>query len=243
MKLSEIFYSLQGEGKRTGFPSFFVRTNYCNLRCSFEGGNKYDTPYTSWEPDDEKNTGEMKVDAVLEEYRKYSCRDVVITGGEPVIQPDELYDLCFGLKKINEDIFITIETNGTQVSDFVYYSDLISLSPKLATSVPYGTEHEKMHDGKRINYEALKDYQRKNDEGIIDIQWKFVITSEKDMEEILLLQKEVGFHNKDVFLMPEGISEKQIKSRRAMVAELCKKHGMNYTDRMHILIWGHKRGV
>lgn len=243
MKISELFYSIQGEGKRSGFPSFFVRTNFCNLRCKFESGNLCDTPYTSWEPEDPSNAGEISVEDIIAGYKRHELCDVVITGGEPAMQADELYDLCFGIKKINEDINITIETNGTMVSDFVYYLDLVSISPKLGSSTPFGTEHEKMHTQNRINIDVLKDYHRMQDEGIIDLQWKFVINTEKDMDEILELKNKIGFSDKDIYLMPEGITEEELKIRRPMVAELCKKYKVKYSDRLHILIWGNKRGV
>lgn len=254
MNISELFYSIQGEGKRMGYPSFFIRTNLCNLRCQFQSGNLCDTPYTSWNFSDEKNIGEMKIEDILTEYKKYYPAEIVITGGEPTIQTKELNLLCSQIKKINassfpksslgmHDIFITLETNGTFIDDYVNNIDLVSLSPKLTSSIPLGTEFASAHDKHRINYEVLKEYIKMHEEGKIDIQWKFVITGDDDLEEILELQKEIGFKNNDVFLMPEGISEEDLSKKRLMVVELCKEHHFNYTDRLHILIWGNKRGV
>ena len=243
MKISELFYSIQGEGKRTGSPSFFIRTNYCNLRCKFPGGNLCDTSYTSWFPDDEKNTGDVEIDYILNEYRNAGCRDVVITGGEPTMYPEELALLCSELKRISDDIFITIETNGTNIGDFVDSSDLISISPKLFSSVPFDTEFEKMHMKNRINAEVLKKYNIRKQNNKTDIQWKFVYTGEKDIEEILELQSLIGFENKDIYLMPEGITEEDLKKKRVETIDVCKKNKFNYTDRIHILIWGNRRGT
>lgn len=202
-----------------------------------------DTSYTSWFPDDEKNIGDVEIDYILKEYLKAGCRDVVITGGEPTMYPEELALLCSELKRISNDIFITIETNGTSIGDFVNSSDLISISPKLTSSVPFDTEFEKMHEKNRINAEVLRNYNIRKQNNKTDIQWKFVYTGEKDIEEILKLQTLIGFENKDIYLMPEGITEEDIKKKRIETIDVCKKNKFNYTDRLHILIWGNKRGT
>ncbi|MCU0373451.1 MAG: DUF3108 domain-containing protein, partial [Ignavibacteria bacterium] len=125
MKISEIFYSIQGEGKRSGVPSVFIRTNFCNLRCKFTSGNLCDTAYTSWNPDDKYNRGIMSVDEIFEECRKYSVKEAVITGGEPAMQFEELTELC---KRLREDgYYITIETNGTILGGFADFIDLMSV--------------------------------------------------------------------------------------------------------------------
>jgi len=243
MKISELFYSIQGEGKRAGKPSFFIRTNHCNLRCQFAGGNLCDTAYTSWYPDDEKNIGDIPVEKIIGEYLKHNCIDVVITGGEPSMFTDDLTLLCSELKRINPECVITIETNGTIFGRYVELADLISISPKLKSSIPTGTPYEKMHVNNRINIESFRNFNELHNKNLIDIQWKFVVTSEEDLNEILELQKEIGFKNRDVYLMPEGVSEEELNNKRLNVIELCKKHQFNYTDRLHVIIWGNKRGV
>ena len=243
MKISELFYSIQGEGKRTGVPSFFIRTNFCNLRCKFSSGNLCDTSYTSWFPDDKKNLGEMGVEEILNEYRKFNCRDIVISGGEPTMYLNELAELCSGIKNIDRNIFITIETNGTDIGDFVNDADLISISPKLSSSIPFGTEYEKMHERNRMNIEAFKSYNDLKTKNLIDIQWKFVYCTDDDVKEIKELQMSAGFKDDDVYLMPEGISEEDLKRNRLITINACIKNNFNYTDRIHILAWGNKRGI
>lgn len=243
MEISELFYSVQGEGRRTGVPSFFIRTNHCNLRCKFSGGNYCDTSYTSWFASNEKGLGDLSIDSIINEYKKYSCRDVVITGGEPTMQSEDLKLLCIGLKNTAVNPYITLETNGTFIDDFVDYVDLISVSPKLKTSVPSGTPEEIAHEKNRINISVLTKINNYHRDKITDVQWKFVVTSEDDIKEILELQKKTGFSKNDIYLMPEGINEEQLKQKRQWTIELCKKYGFNYTDRLHILIWGNKRGV
>ncbi len=79
MRISEIFYSIQGEGRLLGVPSVFIRTSGCNLRCRW-----CDTPYTSWQPEGKA----WSVKKILGEIAKYPTRHVVITGGEPLLAPD-----------------------------------------------------------------------------------------------------------------------------------------------------------
>ena len=103
MKYSEIFYSIQGEGQLVGLPSVFFRTSYCNLRCIW-----CDTPYTSWQPENKDISVEDAVSAIL----AYNCQQVVITGGEPFLQPQALLILCQQLQQ--NGLHITIETNGVR---------------------------------------------------------------------------------------------------------------------------------
>jgi 7-carboxy-7-deazaguanine synthase len=241
MNISEIFYSIQGEGKRSGFPSFFIRTNFCNLRCQFPHG-LCDTPYTSWRPYDKKNKGKMETEKLIEEYKKYNSTDVVITGGEPAIQKAELAELCRELKNLNKNIFITLETNGTIFDSFADYIDLVSISPKLKSSIPYGTKFEDMHNNARYNFDALQKFIVYQNEGKTDIQWKFVFSGEEDMSEILDLQDVLGIKNSDIFLMPEGNTKSAVAETRKAAVEAALRHNFNYTERLQILLWGNQRG-
>src|SRR3954466_5525232 len=101
MRIAEIFYSIQGEGRLAGVPSVFIRTSGCNLRCVW-----CDTPYTSWEPEGE----EMELDAIVAQAKSHPARHAVLTGGEPMISPD-IEELSGRLKA--EDFHITIETAAT----------------------------------------------------------------------------------------------------------------------------------
>src|SRR5436189_469224 len=101
MKLAELFYSIQGEGKLSGVPSVFVRASGCNLRCVW-----CDTPYASWDPEGE----EMSIGAILERIEAHGARHVVITGGEPMMMAD-MEQLCEELSQ--REKHITIETAGT----------------------------------------------------------------------------------------------------------------------------------
>src|SRR3954466_11415865 len=101
MRIAEIFYSIQGEGRLAGVPSVFIRTSGCNLRCVW-----CDTPYTSWEPEGQEKT----LDGIVAEAKSYPARHAVITGGEPLLAL-EIQDLTERLK--SESFHITIETAAT----------------------------------------------------------------------------------------------------------------------------------
>src|SRR5258708_5450135 len=126
MKLSELFYSVQGEGKLVGVPSVFVRASGCNLRCVW-----CDTPYASWSPEGE----EIAVAEIVARVREHGAGHVVITGGEPMIMPD-IVELCAALRA--EGRHITIETAATVYKPVA--ADLASLSPKLSNSTPHDRE-------------------------------------------------------------------------------------------------------
>lgn len=229
MLISEIFYSIQGEGKLAGVPSIFVRVSGCNLRCTW-----CDTPYASWEPQGR----EMTIDAILAEVESFNCRHVVLTGGEPVIMP-EIELLCEALEQ--RRYHLTIETAATVYKPI--RADLLSLSPKLANSTPLqrdGGKYAANHDKQRINLAAIQQFIERAKE----FQLKFVVTGEQDMDEILeLLQPLKGWSPADVLLMPEGIDATTLIAAGPRVADLCKVHGFRFCPRLHVELYGNRRGV
>ena len=225
MKYSEIFYSIQGEGQLIGYPSVFFRTSYCNLRCIW-----CDTPYTSWEPEDKDISVEDAVDAKL----AHNCKQVVITGGEPFMQPKDLTILCHRLRQNGKHI--TIETNGTLFERVE--ADLLSISPKLENSNPSEFNHHfKQHQRNRINQEVLRQFL-----DYYNCQLKFVVETERDLFEIHQLETEMQIPTSIIVLMPQGITNDQIQERQNWVVETCKKYGYRYSPRLHVDIWGDTRG-
>ena len=105
MLISEIFYSLQGEGELTGLPSVFVRTSGCNLRCTW-----CDTPYASWNPEG----AQQSIEDIVAEVQRHPTRHVVLTGGEPMIAP-QIRELAAELKLLG--YHVTIETAATIAPD------------------------------------------------------------------------------------------------------------------------------
>jgi 7-carboxy-7-deazaguanine synthase len=227
MKISEIFYSIQGEGMLTGVPSVFVRTSGCNLRCVW-----CDTPYTSWSPEGE----DMPVAEILELVREHPARHAVVTGGEPMIAPG-IVELTEGIRRLG--LHVTVETAGT-----VYHQvacDLMSISPKLENSTPFEREGGKwvaQHERLRYQPEVLKQLMAK-----YEYQLKFVVAAPEDMPEIAKMLEEIQADRSRVVLMPEGTTPEVIRERAPWLTEICKREGFRYGPRLHIDLWGNRRGV
>jgi len=227
MKISEIFYSIQGEGILAGVPSVFIRTSGCNLRCTW-----CDTPYTSWKPEGYQ----MMYGPMLTEIRRHWCGHVVLTGGEPMILPD-IVELTQKIKEIDQHI--TIETAGTMYQNVI--CDLMSISPKLSNSTPYDREegiYAEKHEELRYQPEVLKQLISE-----YNYQLKFVISSVDDVREAREMVRELGVERDRVLLMPEGTTREVINERARWLVEVCKDFGYRYCPRLHIDIWGNKRGV
>src|SRR5512139_1018185 len=106
----EIFYSIQGEGANIGRPAVFLRLGLCNLHCSW-CDTRYTWDWQSFNP--QEQLLEISCEEAAREILKHNCRYVVITGGEPLIQQEQLRPLCEDLKSRGFDI--EFETNGTLV--------------------------------------------------------------------------------------------------------------------------------
>lgn len=225
--ISEIFYSIQGEGILAGTPSVFVRTSGCNLRCVW-----CDTPYTSWEPEGEHRT----VDSILSETQRYPVRHVVLTGGEPMIAP-EIVELTHRLREAG--LHITVETAGTVFAPVA--CDLMSISPKLSNSTPRerdGGRWTAAHERLRIQPEVLRRLMAE-----YDYQLKFVVERPEDMGEIHELLARLGADRMKVVLMPEGMEREALRERGIWLAEICKRDGFRFSPRLHIELYGNRRGV
>jgi 7-carboxy-7-deazaguanine synthase len=220
LKIAEIFYSVQGEGTLVGVPSVFVRTSGCNLRCAW-----CDTPYTSWHPEGD----ERSVESIAEEVEGHGASHVVVTGGEPMIAPDigELTRRLAG--------HLTVETAGTVDADV--RCDLMSISPKLANSTPegrWGPQHERL----RHQPEVLKSLMRR-----FPYQLKFVIARAEDIAEVRAIVQETSADEERVVLMPEGVDPQILAERAKWLIEICKQEGFRFSPRLHIDIWGNRRGI
>jgi 7-carboxy-7-deazaguanine synthase len=171
----------------------------------------------------------------------------MITGGGPTLHRELLKELCKIGKFYKHNV--TIETEG---SEFVQtMADCISLSPKLSNSTPRpGTwmpyanrevteKDKKQHEKWRCNYTAMRQLIDNHE----DYQLKPVISSEKDLKEVKKLQEILEVPNEMVWLMPEGLVPGQLDDRRVWLMELCAEEGYNFTDRLHIIAYGDKRGV
>jgi 7-carboxy-7-deazaguanine synthase len=228
MRIAEIFYSVQGEGILVGVPSAFVRTSGCPLRCGW-----CDSPYTSWEP-----TGEtMSVPEIIARLAEFPTRHVVVTGGEPVVAAG-IEELCANLRAAG--YHITLETAAVAFKPLP--CDLFSLSPKLASSTPHqrdGGRHALRHDQQRLRPDVIRAFLAHG-----GCQLKFVIDRPDDIDEVLaLLALLPPIDPGSVLLMPQGVTHEELGSRGPWVAELCKKHGFRFCPRLHIELYGNRRGT
>jgi 7-carboxy-7-deazaguanine synthase len=221
--IAELFYSLQGEGALVGVPSFFIRTSGCNLRCAW-----CDTPYASWNPEGT----DLPLEQILDEAAAYPTRHVVVTGGEPLIQP-EIVPLTERLRA--RGLHITIETAGTVFEPVA--CDLMSISPKLANSTPqspWAARHEELRFRPHVLADLMARYE---------YQLKFVIAAPDDALEARRMVEVTGADPAKVFLMPEGTDPETLRRRGAWLAEICKQEGYRFSPRLHIELWGGVRGV
>ncbi len=238
----EIFYTIQGEGKNLGLPSVFVRLSLCNLYCIW-----CDTDYTwNWENtnfahhNDEKEGYQkfrksdyiirLTTSEILNEVLQYNCKNIVLTGGEPLVQHKPLTELAKLLK--NEGKHIEIETNGTIIPnrELDSFLDQYNVSIKLSNS--------KVETAERIVPTAISFFAQTEKSN-----FKFVIDSQGDLNEVLSIVQSYNIPHEYVYLMPQGTSPEALNMKQQWIIEICKQQGFNYTDRLHIHVYGSKRGV
>lgn len=232
LSVSETFTSIQGEGKLTGVPSYFVRVAGCNLRCAW-----CDTPYASWAPEG----GPRDIGEIVRDARASGVRHAVLTGGEPMIFPQS-EPLTGALR--DAGLHVTIETAGTVFREVA--CDLMSISPKLSNSTPREEDPRdptgvwrRRHEERRINLDVLQalidDYPER--------QLKFVVRAPADLTEIdALLARLRAWSRSDIMLMPEGVTV-PTPDRVAWVVAECVQRGWRYCHRLHIELFGNRRGT
>lgn len=264
----EMFVSIQGEGRFTGYPSLFVRLGGCNLRCVF-GNSRCDTPYSSFELDKPICTTVKEAVAKAESLLMANphVEHIVITGGEPMLYKDAIKEFLDG--DLGGKV-ITIETNGTLPALMTWENsnecevgvDLWSVSPKLSTSVDKNLKYltpemRDNHDRIRINIDNLASYydsMKATQEEIAEsatLQFKFVYSGPDSVTEIENILEQIAVKTNTrvewlseyVMLMPEGTTNDQLSAISQECAQVCINKGWTFCDRLHIRIWGDKRGV
>ncbi|MCK4873723.1 MAG: 7-carboxy-7-deazaguanine synthase QueE [Phycisphaerales bacterium] len=229
LSVADSFLSIQGEGKLSGVPSWFIRVSGCNLSCTW-----CDTPHASW-----KARGATRsVDDLVTEAARSGVRHVVITGGEPMLFP-AVAQLTAKLRE--GGLHVTLETAGTVDRDI--HVDLMSISPKLANSTPWVREdgrHAVEHEAQRMRPDILRALMQRGD----DLQLKFVVQYPSDVQEIeRVLDLLPGCQREDVLLMPEGVDGDPSPALRKLIVSACLSHGWRYCDRLHIRLFGNRRGM
>jgi 7-carboxy-7-deazaguanine synthase len=237
--ISEIFYSLQGEGRYTGRPSVFVRFGGCNLRCEGFGG-RCDSFYAvdgeykeSW-----KKQGAASLIADYKEIAPFLGVDTVITGGEPTLwfrDPDFMEFASFLTASGSQ---VTVETNGTKKIDFgfePYRGFVYALSVKLSNS------GENKSD--RIAKDAINHYLQNSNYFFKFVLDREFVESGRAKAEIDEIKSEFALTRQNIYCMPLGASKEELLLNARSVFEFCAKEGYCYSDRLHIRIYDKKRGV
>jgi len=240
----EIFHTIQGEGKNMGKPSLFIRLSLCNLYCRW-----CDTDYTwNWQgtkfvhdndnlPDYKKYSKDHLIlllsdEELLEKVTPINCRNIVITGGEPLVQQKELRSFLAKLKTHNPAYHIEFETNGTLKP----LPALDALADQYNVSIKLSNSNVTPED--RLNPEAIQFFAASPKSN-----FKFVVDTADDINEVLQLIREYNIDPATVYLMPQGRSIESLKQKENWLVDICKTYNFNYTDRLHIHIWGNKRGI
>ena len=225
MQVNEIFKSIQGEGPNFGKPAIFLRTAQCNLKCTW-----CDTKYTwDWDHYDfKKEVIEMTIDEIKEKILDLEIKHLVITGGEPLLQQDDLADLLSFLKP---DFYVEIETNCTILPNKML-TDLVdqwNVSPKTENS---GNPLELYENNECYYFFANKH----------NCFFKYVVENESDIPEIKKFVTKYSIPEKRVQLMTQASTKEEIHSREKDISELAKLHHFSFSPRLHVAMWGAQRG-
>lgn len=204
MKINEYFESIQGEGRYTGIPMLFIRTSGCTRACSF-----CDTKYHT-------NGKEMSKDELLELLKKTNQEIICFTGGEPLLQLEEIESIQLGLPD-NTLKYFHIETNGDLLKeDDLVWFDYLGVSPKTKEVA------ERVSDLlSRINRE----------------RWDIKVVTDLETTGVDILEYATC-------LMPLTTYNKE-KDLEIMkkVWQYCVEHKLRYSPRLQNLIYGKKKGV
>jgi 7-carboxy-7-deazaguanine synthase len=228
MRIVEIYRSVQGEGLLTGASSVFVRASGCNLRCWF-----CDTPYASWRPEGR----DMSVDEIVAQVEEWDAQHVVVTGGEPMLFA-ELIPLCKTLRAIGRHV--TIETAGTL--HLPVECDLMSISPKFASSAPDAVRHahwHRRHERERHRPDVIRRLIAE-----FEYQIKFVVDSHNDLNAVgSYLAAFPEINRERVLLMPQGATQDQLEARSTWLKPFCEAEGLVFCPRKQIEWFGPIRGT
>ncbi len=250
MKLSklgadpEIFHTIQGEGTSAGCPAVFIRASRCNLHCVWcDTDHTWNFEGTPWPHEKDAVPGyakHRKSDVTIEidpaeaarRILTYGCPRVVITGGEPLLQEPEFLEMIRLIRAEMPECVFEVETNATRIPspEFAAAVDQFNVSPKLSNAG--------MPESLRLNEAALRHFAQSP-----KAWFKFVVAGPADLVEIQSLRSRYEIPRDRILLMPEGRVSAELDRSAPWLADTCRELGFRFCDRLHIRLWGDKRGV
>jgi 7-carboxy-7-deazaguanine synthase len=217
-RIAETFFSIQGEGPTAGVPAVFVRLQGCSVGCGW-----CDTKY-SWDPGGGRL---VDLDDVVAEVTAHPCRRAVITGGEP-LESSLFAPLCRALEQAG--FALEVETSGTLAPPE-------QLPEAIQWNVSLKLENSAVEESRRIDGVAIRDLLAR------DSWWKFVVCHEAEVSEVLRLAERFSLPRERILLQPEALHSDDFVRRGRWIVEACKRHGFRFSPRLHIMLWGARRGV
>lgn len=226
LKISEIFESLQGEGVSSGSPATFVRLAQCNLHCTW-CDTKYTWDFERYRYEDEVR--EQSVAKVAQLVNAAASKRLILTGGEPLLQQRALKEL---FARLAPDIVVEVETNGTIAPEPEALSRVNQWNVSAKLSNAGDPEHF------RIRPEILGTFRDARCAYL-----KLVVRTDADYSEVDALVARLSWPRERVVLMPEATDREQLRARSLHVAEAARARGFRFSSRLHLELWGGRRGT
>ena len=216
-RISEIFLSLQGEGPSAGTPAHFVRLQGCSVGCQW-----CDTRY-SWDRDGGESLSSGQIWSQARGLGEAPL--LVVTGGEPLEHPALVALLAEALERWPR---VEVETSGIAPPPISHPRLFYNVSPKLPSATPRWADTWRATPAWSAEPRAT---------------FKIVVGDAPDPEDAVRLIAEHGLKADRVMLMPEGLTDERVRSHATVVVELCRQAGFRMSPRLHLWLWGARRGV
>jgi len=216
LRVAECFHSLQGEGPSAGTPAHFLRLQGCDVGCRW-----CDTRYT-WDPAGGRETTLAGAFEAL--HALGAAPLLVVTGGEPLQHPGLERLLVAALGRWRR---VEVETSGVAPPPLAHERLAWQWSPKL----PRATARWADTWAHAARFVADPN------------TWVKLVVGEGDEDDALRLVRDCALPRERVMLMPEGLTDDAVRERALVLAEVCKREGLRLSPRLHVWLWGARRGV